>query len=272
MEKLNLWLMLTDLEHRKVGPTVVGRLKHAAYRLAMKISVPRQDGRILRGPEAVAAEAELEFPPNSAYPQGGMATPSGLQQIMAALQEAYGADSQDQTGTVLDKFESLYRGNASLMDYCTAFKIRLEAAQEQAGLVINHVGQTHKFLKHAGLTEKFIDDIMLKVDGNRSRFEEIFQIVQRTAKHQQQHPDETKGHILLVDTDYGTAEEYPSVEYLTDINGVWYIWDHNLSAGYYLDVSTEEQQIWQADSWDYWDGAEAEEDYADDANLGLLPR
>ena len=174
IERMNLWLLITDLDYKKVGPTVVGRLKQAAYRLAMKISVPRQDGRVLRGPEAVAAEAELEIPASSVYPQGVMATPSGLQQILAALQEAYGEDSQDQTGAVLDKFDSLYRGNASLMDYCTAFKMRLEAAQEKAGLVINHVGQTHKFLKHAGLTEKFIDDIMLKVDGNRTRFEEIF--------------------------------------------------------------------------------------------------
>jgi hypothetical protein len=112
-------------------------------------------------------------------------TPSGLQQILAALDAAYGEDSQDQIGLVLDRFDSLYRGNASLMDYCTAFKVRLEAAVEKAGLVINNVGQTHKFLKHAGLTEKFTDDIMLKVDNDRTRFPEIFAIVQRTAKHHQ---------------------------------------------------------------------------------------
>ena len=40
MERMNLWLIITDLDHRKVGPTVVGRLKLAAYRLAMKITAP----------------------------------------------------------------------------------------------------------------------------------------------------------------------------------------------------------------------------------------
>ena len=104
---MNLWLLITDLDYKKVGPTVVGRLKQAAYRLAMKISVPRQDGRLLRGPDAVAAEEELEQPPSTINPTGSVATPSGLQQILAALQEAHGEDNQDQIGLVLDKFDSL---------------------------------------------------------------------------------------------------------------------------------------------------------------------
>ena len=109
--------------------------------------------------------------------------------------------------------------------------MRLEVAQEKANLVINHVGQTHKFLKHAGLADEFIDDIMLKVDGDRSRFPEIFAIVQRTAKYHQQHPDETKGHILMVAAELDSAEDHEHIDYLTDINGAWYIWDYHLEAG-----------------------------------------
>ena len=60
--------------------------------------------------------------------------------------------------------------------------VRLETVQEKAGLDINPVAKTHLFLKHAGLANKFIDDIYLKVDGKREQFEEIFHIVVRTAK------------------------------------------------------------------------------------------
>ena len=93
----------------------------------------------------------------------------------------------------------MYRGSSSLADYCTAFLVRLETAAEKAGLLINNVGKTHLFLKHAGLTTKFIDDIYLKINGDREQFQEVYNIVQRTAKQHQNNPDEAFGHILLTE-------------------------------------------------------------------------
>ena len=62
-EKLRLWIRTTDLgngpeNQAKIGPTVVGRLRGAAYRVVMKMRPPRQDGRILVGDEAISALAE----------------------------------------------------------------------------------------------------------------------------------------------------------------------------------------------------------------------
>ena len=68
VEKVKLWLLITDLDMSKIGPTIVGRLKGASYRLAMKITVPRQDGTILRGPDAVSAEAEVAQMTDGGYP------------------------------------------------------------------------------------------------------------------------------------------------------------------------------------------------------------
>ena len=67
LEKLRLWLRTTDIgtgDPAKVGPTVVGRLRGAAYRVVMKMRIPRQDGRILVGDEAIAALTEAEIPEN----------------------------------------------------------------------------------------------------------------------------------------------------------------------------------------------------------------
>ena len=58
LEKLQLWLRTTELTAESVGPTVVGRLKGAAYRVAMKIRAHRQDGSMLVGVEAISAPRE----------------------------------------------------------------------------------------------------------------------------------------------------------------------------------------------------------------------
>ena len=62
LEKLRLWIRTTDLgqgDQSKIGPTVVGRLRGAAYRVVMKMRLPRQDGRVLVGDEAVAVPGSI---------------------------------------------------------------------------------------------------------------------------------------------------------------------------------------------------------------------
>ena len=88
MEKFRLWYKQTDLPAECVGPVMVGRLKLGAYRLAVKIRVQRQDGRVLSGEDAISAPKEDATTDHlgNAIP----ATPSGVQTILAKLQEAYG--------------------------------------------------------------------------------------------------------------------------------------------------------------------------------------
>ena len=160
--KLRLWIRTTDLgngpeNQAKIGPTVVGRLRGAAYRVVMKMRLPRQDGRVLVGDEAISALAENEIPENIQAGQPYVpGTPSGMDMIFQILQENYGALEHDVQAHALEKFFGLYRGSAPLADYCTALRLRYEAAEEKAGLEINEVCKTHLFLTHAGLTQKFI--------------------------------------------------------------------------------------------------------------------
>ena len=270
LEKLRLWLRTTDIgtgDPAKVGPTVVGRLRGAAYRVVMKMRIPRQDGRILVGDEAIAALTENEIPENYAAGQPYLpGTPSGMDMLIQILTENYGALEHDTQALALEKFFGLYRGSGPLAEYCTAFRLRYEAAEEKAGLEINEVCKTHLFLTHAGLTQKFIDDIMLKVNGDRTQFQTIYNHVHRSGKQYQSHPDEYAGHMLYTEQEDDEDDYYNHIEYFTDFNGAWYIWDYDLEAAYYLDVAEEETQLFLADAWDYWDGVTNEEQYEEWAN------
>ena len=90
--------------------------------------------------------------------------------MLQILDQQYGQLVTDMKGQALDKFFDIHRGNNTLHDYCTAFRLRYEAAQDQAGLFINEVCMTHLFLKNAGITNKYYDEILMKVDFDRSNF------------------------------------------------------------------------------------------------------
>ena len=269
-EKFRLFMKQTSLKYEEIGPVLLGRLKGAAYRLAMKVVAQRYkeisgvvqldttsgqpiEDVILREDDAIACY-EQRHPISAA-----VLCKHGYEIVIDQLEETYGPEQHDVLGKVLDKFFKLYRGNSSLMDYCIAFKTRFEAAGEKAKLTMNNVGKTHLFIDHAGLSDKFIDDIMLKVDGDREKFDEIYTIVTRVArKHTNNPSDETHGHLLYVEDEEETG---PMIEYYTDYNGNWYIYDWDLEAAYYLQVSNEEETYFQQSTWDYWDGCWNEEDY-----------
>ena len=110
-----------------VGPLVIGRLKGAAKRLAMKISMeyPQEPhslipankrGTTITGIAAIVHERiPEEYDPNTGVMIcRGM--PSGLQLLLQQFDDAYGKDDQDISGEALDRFDSCVRGNNSLMD------------------------------------------------------------------------------------------------------------------------------------------------------------
>ena len=142
-EKLALWLRTTDVENEKLGPTIVGRIKGAAYRIIMKMRVPRQptpehpDGYYVTADAGVAALAQPAIPAVEGYwdAQQGIqvhgrpgfpATPSGVDMIIQTLEAQYGELQTDLKGKALDRFFGLHRMNGSLHDYCTAYRIRYE--------------------------------------------------------------------------------------------------------------------------------------------------
>eukprot|EP00959_Pyramimonas_sp_CCMP1952_P264579 5532043-Pyramimonas_sp.AAC.1 len=124
----------------------------------MKIRLRRQDRSLHIEDEAVNA---LGQPEDAA--QGCRATPSGRQQIMAELRTAFGDDSQDLQAFHLDRYES---------------------AEEHAAPNINHAGLTRLLLGKAGLFPRRVDDLMLKVDGDRGHCTEIYTLLMNSSKGQ----------------------------------------------------------------------------------------
>ena len=68
-ERLALWMRITDVPAEKLGPTILGRIKGSAYRLIMKMRLPRQPDAehgwrpwYLTGDSAVAAEEQVATP------------------------------------------------------------------------------------------------------------------------------------------------------------------------------------------------------------------
>ena len=156
----------SEMPANQIGPAVVGRLRGSAYRLANKIQIkiaddaridPKYRGKTLLGAEAICFPG-ITGDPNLIPPVDTV--PSGIKAIQAILEKAFGADAADQLALVLDRFFSLKRNNGNLMDYCVAFTLRYDAAQEQAGLEVGAIGLTHLFLTGAGLARRFIDDIL----------------------------------------------------------------------------------------------------------------
>ena len=174
-EHMELWgHMITSDGHRPsmslIGPAVIARLRGPARRLAMKVEFTFPNnfpydvdahlaGLTYSGTQAIVLEG---LPPNATTGFPGLK--SGLELILQKLDDRYGKDTQDITDEALDRFFECVRGGGQLMDYITAFKLRHDTAEEKAGLQINNVGLTHRFLHGAGLNKNFVSEVMLKID------------------------------------------------------------------------------------------------------------
>ena len=55
---------------------------------------------------------------------------------------------------------------------------------------------THLFLKNAGITNKYYDEILMKVDFDRTQFNRIAEMVSQMGKHHQTFPDDDHKHLL----------------------------------------------------------------------------
>ena len=103
-----------------------------------------------------------------------------------------------------------------MLNFLARFRLNYSVAKESAGLVINDVGKSHLLLKWAQLSDKRYDDIKLKVDGDFTRFEEIYALLSRMAKGEASgHASHSHSHNLQYPT-YHTSEHYPDDDYAYD--------------------------------------------------------
>ena len=186
---------MTDVEEGNKGVTIAGCLKGRAYKTAMKLKIQRvredvnNPGQLtlatLTGDDAIAEPASDAV----VRPADGQvllpAQPSGIRAMLERLRTQYALHDQDLSGVALDDFFDHSRGHASLIEHIEFMEDKYDDAEERAGLNMNNITKTHLMMKTSGLPEKLQDDLLLKVDGDRNRYEELKALILRITKKQQ---------------------------------------------------------------------------------------
>ncbi|CAE7557756.1 RE2, partial [Symbiodinium sp. CCMP2456] len=156
-----------------VGPLVAGRLQGKAQRLGMQLRLPRPDGGVDVGSDALVRLSvdEVRDPQN----QGVIlqhSIPSGIQALCNSLKDAFGVSDQELVSQSIEAFFEFRRGKMSFQEYAIEFDIRLEEAVTRAGLDLNDVAKFYLFFRGSGLPYKFIEDIKLQLQGDLRRYQE----------------------------------------------------------------------------------------------------
>ena len=177
MERLTLWYYQTDLKESAQGPAVAGRLSGRPFNLAMKLRFTLPDGRTLDGADALSHEGY------AADPQAGLpASKTGLQRLLEVFKGIFDTESQQTVSETLDAFFDHRRGRLTLLEYITEHDYTYDEAHHIGGLELNNIGKSHFLLKHSGLDKSKLDHILLLVNNDFSRYDEIKGLLTRMAK------------------------------------------------------------------------------------------
>ena len=195
-DKLKMWYRVYDGADETVGPLVAGRLQGKAQTLAMTLRLPRPDGQVDTGSDALVRLSvdEVRDPANPAIILQAH-IPSGVQALCNKLRETFGFSEQEMASRALDHLFDFRRGKMSLQEYSVEFDQRMQEASEKAGLEMNDVAHFYLFFKNSGLPSKFVEDVKMQVQGDLRRYQEARTLALRLSskhlEHDSYHQDET---------------------------------------------------------------------------------
>ena len=172
-ERLKLWYRIYEGDDTMVGPLVAGRLQGKAQRLGMQLRLPRPDGGVDVGSDALIrlSVEEVRDPQNQNIVLQH-SIPSGIQALCNSLKDAFGVSDQEMVSQSIEAFFEFRRGKMSFQEYAIEFDIRLEEAVTRAGLDLNDVAKFYLFFRGSGLPYKFVEDIKLQLQGDLRRYQE----------------------------------------------------------------------------------------------------
>ena len=151
-DKLKLWYQIFDGADELVGPLVAGRLQGKAQRLALQLRLPRPDGGVDVGSDALVrlSVEEVRDPANPAIVLQN-SIPSGIQSLCNSLRDAFGFSDQELVSKSIEDFMEFRRGRMAFSEFSIEFDMRLEEATTRAGFEINDVAKFYLFFKAAQL-------------------------------------------------------------------------------------------------------------------------
>ena len=144
--------MQTDLPENQAGAAIAGRLKGAAFQFAMGMGALRLDmntaaQRMIEAPELFAEPAHEAW-----TSPGGREFPAeigGAQLLVRGLRDEFGGDNQDLQWSTLESFFELFRGQASMEDYCSLHDLAYTDYNGLCNLQMNDIGRSYFLLKEA---------------------------------------------------------------------------------------------------------------------------
>ena len=197
-DRLKLWYQVYDGDDTMVGPLVAGRLQGKAQRLGLTLRLPRPDGNVDVGGEALSrlAVEEVRDPANpDIILQAHI--PSGIQALCNALKDAFGVSDQEMVSKSLEDFFEFRRGKLSFQEYAIEWDYKLEEATTRAGLVVNEVAKFYLFFRGAGLPAKFVEDIKMQLQGDMRLFQDARTLALRIISRK-----EEAGQDILYEEEY----------------------------------------------------------------------
>ena len=234
MERLRMWYRTFEGADETVGPLLAGRLQGRAQAIAHSLRLPDPTGNIDVGDAALVRLAvdEVRDPanPNNILQHH---IPSGVQALCNALKEAFGDADQVQATRALEQFFDMRKGRLSLQEFAVEWNLKLEDAITHSGLNINSVAKTFLFFRASQLPQKHVDDILLQLHGDMSRFEDARNLALRLAHRQQE-----QGHFY---EEEGLRQHGIEEEYAQD----WHETDNYYQEPWYDEQHWQDQWSWQ---------------------------
>ena len=215
-EKIDIWMRIKNTDdNSKAAALIISRLQGEPYQTALTFKVQRGENTYvstaaicLKEQEAVAASHGTAAVP---------AYPSGLSLFMAKLQEDYRLHDHDEQMLAMDAFFDLKQRQLDLNRYITEYERLYDEASTKAGLNINDNGRTTLLLRGSNLHSKKIDELLLKIDGDMSKYKELTTIMKRIGKREQ--ASHSSNYAEEYDEyDYENDETY----WIQDADGTWY--------------------------------------------------
>ena len=207
-----MWYRLYDGMDETVGPLLAGRLGGRAQKIALSLRLRDPHGNIDVGDAALVRLAvdEVRDPTNPAIVLQEHIV-SGVQALFNALVDAFGEGDQLRATQSLENFFDFRRGRLSLAECSAEWTMRLEEAITHAGLDINAVARTFLYFRGSQLPQRHVDDILMQIHGDLSRFQEARTLALRLAHRQnvdnQANFEQTEHHYIGEADDWSWSDE-----------------------------------------------------------------
>lgn len=157
MARVMMWYRIYEGPDESVGPLLAGRLRGKAQQIAITLGLP--DRALIR-----------------------LSVDEVIQALLAALRAGFGGADQLRATRALEVFFEFKRSRMALPKWSVQWQLNLDEAIAHSGLDLNNVARTYLYLKSSQLGQKMIDDMLLQVHGDMSRFDEIRALILRMSR------------------------------------------------------------------------------------------